>query len=118
MDKSPLYVATAEQVPVVNVYVVESIQPKVTSVTQTKSGNLIYVISIYDSPFTKALKIFMAQNGIVDIKMRMLEIEELLRIQGFPDGYVLKGTKTNQKKFSGNSVVPLVAERLIEACVA
>ena len=44
----------------------------------------------------------MAKNGIIDIKMRMLDIDELLRIQGFPNGYVLKGTKTNQKKFDCN----------------
>jgi DNA (cytosine-5)-methyltransferase 1 len=118
MDKAPLYVATAEQVQVVNVYVVESITRPVQPVIQTKAGNLIYIMWTGDSVMTRALKLFMAQNGIVDIKMRMLEIEELLRIQGFPDGYVLKGTKTSQKKFIGNSVVPLVAERLIEACVA
>jgi len=118
MDKAPLYVATTEQVPVINVFVMESINPIVNSVVQTKVGNLIYTISIYDSPMTKKIKIFMAQNGIIDIKMRMLDIDELLRIQGFPTGYILKGTKTNQKKFIGNSVVPLVAEKLIEACVA
>ena len=51
---------------------------------------------------------------IVDIKMRMLKVKELLKIQGFPDKYVLKGNQSQQKKFIGNSVVPLVAELLIK----
>ena len=45
----------------------------------------------------------------------MLVIDELLRIQGFPDGYHLEGTQTEQKKFIGNAVVPVVAKALIEA---
>lgn len=44
---------------------------------------------------------------------RMLIIDELLRIQGFPDGYQLEGTQTERKKFIGNAVVPLVAKALI-----
>lgn len=58
---------------------------------------------------------FMQQNGIVDIKIRMLKINELKKIQGFPDEFELTGTKTNQLKFIGNSVVPLMAQKLIEA---
>ena len=46
--------------------------------------------------------------GIVDIKMRMLKVPELLKIQGFPDNYKLIGTQADQKKFIGNSVVPHV----------
>ena len=50
----------------------------------------------------------MAAYGIIDIKMRMLMVSELKRIQGFPEDYVLEGSKTLQKKFIGNSVVPVV----------
>ena len=57
----------------------------------------------------------MAEHGIIDIKMRMLLVDEMLRIQGFPEGYKLQGTQTDQKKFIGNSVVPLVAQKLVEA---
>ena len=57
----------------------------------------------------------MAVYGIIDIKMRMLRIDELLRIQGFPDGYKLEGTQTEQKKFIGNAVVPVVAKALVES---
>ena len=48
--------------------------------------------------------------GLIDIKMRMLRVKELLKIQGFPDGYHLEGNQTDQKKFIGNSVVPLVVK--------
>lgn len=66
----------------------------------------LYGIVIYkkDSPVVKELKRFMAMYGIVDIKMRMLNVPELLRIQGFGDQYILKGTQGDQKKFIGNSV--------------
>jgi DNA (cytosine-5)-methyltransferase 1 len=57
----------------------------------------------------------MAEHGIIDIKMRMLFVAEMLRIQGFPEGYKLQGTQTDQKKFIGNSVVPLVAKKLVES---
>lgn len=46
----------------------------------------------------------MSLYGIVDIKMRMLKIVELLRIMGFPDNYILIGTQADQKKFIGNAV--------------
>lgn len=58
---------------------------------------------------------FMSQNDICDIKIRMLKVEELKNIQGFPQSFELTGTKTNQLKFIGNSVVPLMAQKLIEA---
>lgn len=69
-----------------------------------------------DSYFMKKIKIFMKDNGIVDIKMRMLFISELKRITGFSDNYVLIGTQAEQKKFIGNAVPVLMAQRLIEAC--
>lgn len=68
-----------------------------------------------DSEMTIKIKEFMAIYGIIDVKMRMLKVNELKRIQGFPEDYVLKGTKTDQKKFIGNSVVPLMAQRLVES---
>lgn len=43
---------------------------------------------------------------IVDIGMRMLSPRELARAQGFPDSYVLTGTKTSQTARIGNSVPP------------
>jgi DNA (cytosine-5)-methyltransferase 1 len=55
---------------------------------------------------------------IVDIGMRMLTPRELARAQGFPDTYVLTGTKTSQVARIGNSVCPHVAAAIIKAnCV-
>ncbi|WP_198174937.1 DNA cytosine methyltransferase [Spirosoma arboris] len=80
----------------------------------TSSGELAIQILPGDSPCTIKIKQFMAAFGIVDIKMRMLNVPELKRIQGFPDDYVLKGAETHQKKFIGNSVHPLVPKSMIE----
>lgn len=73
-------------------------------------------IKIYptDSPMTVKIKQFMAAYGIVDIKMRMLNIAELKRIMGFPDTYVLIGTQGEQKKYIGNAVEVGLARVLCE----
>ena len=55
--------------------------------------------------------------AIVDIGMRMLTPRELARAQGFPDSYVLIGTKEQQIARIGNSVCPQVAEALARANV-
>ncbi len=56
---------------------------------------------------------------IVDIGMRMLTPRELARAQGFPDTYVLTGTKTSQVARIGNSVCPQVAAAIVRAnCTA
>lgn len=90
-DKTPLYLVQAEAGPV--------------------------VVAIYDtdSEVMVRIKQFMALYGIVDIKMRMLRVNELLRIQGFPHNYQLVGNQADQKKFIGNSVVPLVVKKWTEA---
>lgn len=53
--------------------------------------------------------------AIVDIGMRMLLPRELARAQGFPDSYVLTGSKTCQVASIGNSVSPVVAEAVVRA---
>ena len=68
-----------------------------------------------DSPVMIRIKQFMAAYGIVDIKMRMLRVPELLRIQGFPSDYKMVGNQSDQKKFIGNSVVPHVVKAWAEA---
>lgn len=62
--------------------------------------------------------------AIADIFLRMLKPEELKLAQGFPKSYVIdryadgsKVSSTQQVKMIGNSVVPLMAERLVEANV-
>ena len=73
-------------------------------------------IAIYesDSPMTIQIKKFMAMYGIVDICMRMLRVDELKRIMGFPTDYILVGTQSEQKKFIGNAVEVNMAKALVE----
>ncbi len=68
-----------------------------------------------DSPMTVKIKQFMAEHGIIDIKMRMLKIEELKAIMGFPTDYILVGTQAEQKKYIGNAVEVNMSRRLCEA---
>lgn len=91
MDKMPPYLMSAE------------------------SGDLAIVVYETDSPMTRKIKEFMAAYGIVDIKMRMLKIDELKRIQGFPTDYVLVGSQAEQKKFIGNAVEVGMSRALCEA---
>lgn len=55
---------------------------------------------------------------LVDVGLRMLLPRELARAQGFPDDYVLTGTKISQIARVGNSVCPVMAEVLVRANVA
>lgn len=82
---------------------------------QVERGNVAIAVFDGDSEIMIKIKQFMAVYGIVDIKMRMLRILELLRIQGFPKKYKLEGNQSEQKKFIGNSVVPQVVKCWIEA---
>lgn len=56
--------------------------------------------------------------SIVDVGMRMLAPRELSRAQGFPDSYVLTGTKTAQVARIGNSVPPHLAAAIVRANTA
>lgn len=73
-------------------------------------------IKIYDddSPMTKKIKEFMAVYGIIDIKMRMLNIKELKRIMGFPENYTLVGTSAEKMKYVGNAVEVNMSKVLCE----
>lgn len=102
LDKpSPVIVARQDKAPL--------------SLIMAESGYKIHVIHASDSPITKKIKEFMNLFRISDIKMRMLEVIELKRIQGFPEEYYLAGKKTAQKKFIGNSVQPDVVDHWIRA---
>jgi DNA (cytosine-5)-methyltransferase 1 len=74
-------------------------------------------IEVYesDSPYTQKIKEFMALYGIIDIKMRMLRIDELKLIMGFPKDYTLVGTQADQKKFIGNAVEVNMAKAICRA---
>lgn len=81
----------------------------------TEQGELAIEIFEEDSPMTRKIKEFMAMYGIIDIKMRMLNIQELKRIMGFPENYTLIGTQAEQKKFIGNAVEVNMSRVLCEA---
>lgn len=83
-----------------------------------ESGETAIVIYDSDSPMTVKIKEFMAMYCIIDITMRMLTIEELKKIQGFPEDYILIGTQAEQKKYIGNAVEVTIARVLCEClCV-
>ncbi|MCT3923154.1 DNA cytosine methyltransferase [Elizabethkingia anophelis] len=76
---------------------------------------VVYEIYKNDSPMMKKIKEFMAHYGLKDIKMRMLKIQELKEIMGFPEDYTLVGTQAEQKKYIGNAVEVTMAKVLCEA---
>lgn len=80
----------------------------------TESGSSFLQETQSDSDTMKELKHFCRENGIVDIKMRMLRIDELLLIMGFPKDYKLLGTKNENKKYIGNAVECGMARQLCE----
>lgn len=85
------------------------------SLVQVIDGKYMIPIFESDSDVLVRIKMFMVAYGLVDIKMRMLRVQELKTIQGFPDDYVLQGNQNDQKKFIGNSVVPNVVKVWTEA---
>lgn len=80
----------------------------------TQEGSIGIAIFDDDTPMTKRIKEFMALYNIVDICMRMLKVDELKRITGFPTDYILVGTQSEQKKFIGNAVEVNMARKLCE----
>lgn len=75
---------------------------------------VMIVMNENDSPTMILIKQFMAHFHIIDIKMRMLRVLELLKIQGFPVTYQMAGNQTDHKKFIGNSVSPPVPKAMAE----
>jgi DNA (cytosine-5)-methyltransferase 1 len=106
MDKMPPYLVEATGNP-----------NETPSFIKISGNTVIYEIYETDSPKTKAIKEFMALYGIMDIKMRMLRIQELKQIMGFHKNYVLVGTQAEQKKYIGNAVEVTMAKVLCEAIV-
>ncbi len=85
------------------------------SFVTVKHGAIHVEIYDTDSPMTVTIKKFMTLYGIVDIMMRMLMIDELKLIMGFPEDYVLIGTQAEQKKYIGNAVEVTIARKWCEA---
>ena len=104
-DKLPLQVASV------------TMDGHLPSFIRREGDTLIYLFYESDSEIMKEIKRFMFVFGIVDISMRMLKIDELKLIQGFPKDYVLVGTQEEQKKYLGNAVVTIMAKVWCEAIV-
>ncbi len=81
---------------------------------QAETGCVAVAVFDCDSEAMVRIKQFMSAYGLVDIKMRMLRVKELLKIQGFPETYQMAGNQTDHKKFIGNSVHPLVPKAWAE----
>ncbi len=81
----------------------------------TEAGHVMIPVFVGDSETTILIKEFMAMYRISDIKMRMLLIKELKKIQSFPGDYYLAGSQGDQKKFIGNAVACLQAKANVEA---
>lgn len=92
-DKAPVYMVTVDQT----------------------NYSLMVPVFEYDSPTMIQIKEFMVLYNIFDINKRMLFVKELLKIQSFPENYYLAGSKTDQKKFIGNAVPPVVARAISES---
>lgn len=75
----------------------------------------LYTITGKDRFGLVIVKVAGESYALVDIGMRMLTPRELARAQGFPDTYLLTGTKTSQVARIGNSVCPHVAKALAAA---
>jgi len=82
---------------------------------EVESGQIAIQVYESDSNMMIQIKQFMAAYSLIDIKMRMLRVKELLKIQGFPEDYKMVGTQADHKKFIGNSVVPTVPQKWAEA---
>ena len=68
-----------------------------------------------DTPAMRDIKEFMQVYMISDIKMRMLKIQELKEIMGFPADYTLIGRQDEQKKYIGNAVEVNMARVICQA---
>lgn len=71
--------------------------------------------TITTNPHHRLISLLFDQGTLKDIHLRMLNVEELKRCQGFPESYQFPVSSTQAKKFIGNSVVPQVAKAIVEA---
>lgn len=101
-DKAPLYLMHVEEMPMMFFDAPNFLEEEDFRYFDTGKG---------DPSIRAKIVEFMFLYNISDIKMRMLKVAELLPIQGFPIDYVLVGNQSDQKKFIGNSVHPIVPKK-------
>jgi DNA (cytosine-5)-methyltransferase 1 len=98
-------------------------EPMPTIMTKSSHGVVAPMLGEWELPKLPArdpygVIRFMKDNNIVDIGLRMLQPAELQRAMGFPDNYVVKGSKTEVVRQLGNAVAPPVMRAIIETlCV-
>ncbi len=78
-------------------------------------GDPMHVVTTKARHALVTVSIFGEEYILSDIGMRMLEPRELARAQGFPEDYILTGTKAEQIARIGNSVCPPMAEAIVRA---
>ena len=83
--------------------------------TSARKGNFAFKDFPTDDEYMLKIKAFCRENNIEDILIRPLNVNEMLRIQGFPNDYVLIGNEGEKKKYIGNSVEVNVASKLFQA---
>lgn len=111
-DKAPIGLTTAER---------HSLKSELRTAEkgnnhiEFKKGKIIYTVFSTDDEWMVKIKEYMYENNLIDISVRPLSIPEMLRIQGFPDNYILIGSQTEQKKYIGNSVEVHVGIALFRA---
>lgn len=103
MDKAPPYLVEASYSGMLHDFI------------SIDDGKVVYNVYESDTETMKLIKEFMALYNIVDIKLRMLRVNELKKIQGFPEDYVLVGNQSEQKKYIGNAVEVNMARVLCES---
>lgn len=125
-DKKPIYLASCDQGYPHRVIIRETSNPKAAPVHILPSGTVVYNLpgeSLLQNGTKKQKDYYsakrelielMASYGIIDIKMRMLNIVELLQIQGFPKNYKLEGTQAEKKKYIGNAVYTGIPKKWAE----
>lgn len=112
----PTVVASQHKAPLLIVNTIEGkINPAIVDFLDKKDW--AYINQEPGAKKTKAIELIevMFEYGLSDILMRMLRVDELLVIQGFPEDYIMIGPETKQKKFIGNSVVPLAYKVILQA---
>lgn len=111
----PVIIARQDKAPLLLVNALEGVlSSEVDNFLDECDWNCINTPTLNKTKSVELLEV-MLEYGISDIKMRMLKVSELKVIQGFPADYTLYGNQSDQKKFIGNSVVPLVVKCWAEA---
>ncbi len=59
---------------------------------------------------------YQSVRPIHPVEPRVITVREAARLQGFPDWFVFHRTKWHSFRMIGNSIVPTMAQRLLEAC--